>query len=143
MLSIKLVAVGKCESYFAEAVTEYAKRLTKYCNFEIAQIKNSDIKGETDAIRPHLKGYVILCAIQGELVSSESLAAKLEKLSHTTSSITFIIGGSDGVGNYLDGLIHEKISFGRATFPHQLFRVIIAEQLYRSFTILNNEKYHK
>jgi len=143
MLSIKIVAIGKCESYYFDAVAEYTKRLSKYCNFEIIQIKNSDIKGETDAIRPHLKGHVILCAIQGELVTSESLASKIDKLSHTTSAITFIIGGSDGVGTHLDNQIHDRVSFGRATFPHQLFRVMLTEQIYRAFTILNNEKYHK
>jgi len=144
MLSVKIIAVGNLESYFAEAVAEYVKRLGRYCNLSIIQIKHSDQKHEVAEIKKHLtKGAVCLCDIGGTIVSSVDMAKKLEQVSMSPGAITFIIGGSDGVGNLLDDVNHEKISFGRITLPHQLFRVILVEQIYRAFTILNNEKYHK
>ena len=141
VLNIRLIAVGTLkEKYFADAVAEHAKRLSKYCKFEIVEIKESTVKKETDAIKEKIKGYSILCDIKGELITSESLADKINKLTQINSAITFIIGGSDGVG---DISVNEKISLGRITLPHQLFRVVLAEQIYRAFTIIKGEKYHK
>ena len=141
MLHIRLVVVGSLkEKFYADAVSEYVKRLSKYCKFEIIEIKESTIKKESEQIAEKIKGHSILCDINAGLVSSEELATKFEKLAQCTSIITFIIGGSNGVGELM---VDEKISFGRATFPHQLFRVILAEQIYRAFTILKGEKYHK
>lgn len=143
MLNVRLLAVGGLkEKYFADAVSEYAKRLTKYCKFEIIEIKESTVKKETEAIGEKVKGYAVLCDIGGELVTSEILATNLEKISMTNSAVTFIVGGSNGVD--IDGLnINERISFGRLTLPHQLFRVVLTEQIYRAFTIIKGEKYHK
>ena len=144
MLTVRVVAVGTLkEKFFVSAVDEYVKRLGKYCKFEIIQVKESGPKKEAEEIRAKLRGYVILCDVMGELVSSEGLAKRFEDLSMDTSTITFVIGGSDGVGGYLDDVADEKTSFGKITLPHQLFRVVLVEQIYRVFTILKGEKYHK
>ena len=141
MLNIRIVAVGCLkEKYLVDAVAEYAKRLTRYCRLEIIQIRESDIKTETSEIQTKLKGHVILCDIGGELFSSAQLSQKIQSLSQTTSCITFVVGGSNGVGQLT---VNQCLSFGRITLPHQLFRVILVEQIYRAFTIIKGEKYHK
>ena len=141
MLHIRLVVVGSVkERFYVDAIAEYTKRLSKYCKYEIFEIKESTVKKETEQIAERIKGYSILCDIGGGLASSEEMAGKFEKLSQTTSVITFIIGGSDGVGELM---VDERVSFGRITFPHQLFRVVLSEQIYRAFTIIKGEKYHK
>jgi len=132
MLSIRIVAVGGLrEGYLRDAVAEYQKRLTKYCKLEIIEIK--------EGAPVPLKGHCMLCDIGGEMVTSEGLASKIEKLSMTGNMITFVIGGSDGI----DVDVKDRISFGRITLPHQLFRVVLVEQIYRAFTISKGEKYHK
>lgn len=145
MLSIRVVAVGSIkETFYEEAIAEYVKRLGKYCKFELIEIKENDIKNETAAIRQKLKGHVFLCDIKGALVTSSEFANYFSSLAVSgTSSVTIVVGGSNGVGNYLETDVNEKISFGRITFPHQLFRVVLVEQIYRAFTIINGEKYHK
>jgi len=144
MLHIRIVAVGTVkESFWTDAIAEYTKRMPKYCKFEILQIKESTVKKECEEISAKLKGYVFLFDINGTAISSDDLSNKIAKISQTASTITFVIGGSDGVGIYLDNVINEKISFGRITLPHQLFRVVAVEQIYRAFTIIGGEKYHK
>jgi len=154
MLNIRLWVVGGLrEKFFAEAAGEYARRLTKYCKFEVFEIKESTVAKETEELRSRMvradgavKGYVFLCDVGGGLVTSLGLAKKLEKISAIHSTVNFIVGGSNGVGAALDSLIGaagEKISFGKITLPHQLFRVVLTEQIYRAFTILKGEKYHK
>ena len=145
MLSVKIVAVGSIkESFFEEAIAEYEKRLSKYCKFEIIEIKESDSKNEAIAIRQKLKGFVMLCDVGGRQVSSVELSDSFFNLGVMGSStVSIVIGGSHGVGNCLDDVVDEKISFGRITFPHQLFRVVLVEQIYRAFTIIRGEKYHK
>jgi len=138
MLNVKIIAVGAMESYFADAVSEYVKRLGKYCKLTIVPVKC-----DSQITRHITKGTVILCDIKGTPISSEDMARKIEQVSMSPGAVTFIIGGSDGVGNHLDDIAHEKISFGDITLPHQLFRVVLVEQIYRAFTIINNEKYHK
>jgi len=144
MITIRIVAVGTLkEKFFVDAVAEYVKRLGRFCKLEIVQIRESDPKQECGDIRRQLRGHVALCAIDGELVTSEGLAAKLENLSQVTSCVTFVIGGSDGVGNHLEDVVAERISLGRITLPHQLFRVVLVEQVYRAFSINSGAKYHK
>ncbi|MCL2755463.1 MAG: 23S rRNA (pseudouridine(1915)-N(3))-methyltransferase RlmH [Firmicutes bacterium] len=144
MLTIKIIAVGTIkEKFFTDAISEYVKRLGKYCKLEIIQVKESDIKRECEEIKTKLRGHVFLCDINGQSVSSVGLSKRVENISQTSSTISFVIGGSDGVGNYLDDVVSEKISFGGITLPHQLFRVILVEQIYRAFTIAKGEKYHK
>ncbi|MCL2570088.1 MAG: 23S rRNA (pseudouridine(1915)-N(3))-methyltransferase RlmH [Firmicutes bacterium] len=144
MLNIRIIAVGSIkDKYFTDAIAEYTKRLQKYCKLEIVQIKESNPKQECEQIRTKLKGHIILMDIKGTQISSEILANQFEKIAQSSSQITFIIGGSDGVGKYLDEYVDDKISFGAITLPHQLFRVILVEQIYRAFTIIGGEKYHK
>ena len=145
MLNVRLVAVGNIkESFFEDAIAEYVKRLGKYCKFEIIEIKESDIKTEAAAIRQKLKGHVFLCDIKGALVTSNEFSDYFFNLGLMgTSTVTIVVGGSNGAGNYLDDVVNEKISFGRITLPHQLFRVVLVEQIYRAFTIIRGEKYHK
>jgi 23S rRNA (pseudouridine1915-N3)-methyltransferase len=144
MQHIRLVAVGNLkDAYYGVAVCEYAKRLGKYCKFEIVEIRESNPKTEMQDIIKNLKGHVILFDINGTEISSPALADKIARLAQTAPTITFIIGASDGVDPAIAPHVHERISFGKITLPHQLFRVIAAEQIYRAFTIINNEKYHK
>lgn len=145
MLSVRLLAVGSIkETFFEDAISEYVKRLSKYCKFEIIEIKEGDTKSEAAAIKQKLKGHAILCDIAGRQVSSVEISDCFFNLGVMgISAVTIIIGGSHGVGNYLDEAVNEKMSFGRITFPHQLFRVVLVEQIYRAFTILRGEKYHK
>jgi 23S rRNA (pseudouridine1915-N3)-methyltransferase len=144
MLHIRLIAVGTIkEQFYMDAIKEYTKRLSKYCKFEVIQIKETTMKRECVDIIDRLKGHVFSFDRSGDQISSEDLANRIGKLSQTTSEITFIIGGSYGVGHYIDKHVNEKISFGKITFPHQLFRVVAVEQIYRAFTIQSNEKYHK
>ena len=131
------------EKYFTDACAEYLKRLTRYCKPEIIQINESNPSNETREIISKCKGHTILCDINGDLISSPDMAQKIANLSQTNSTITFIIGGSDGITPEINAAIRDRFSFGRITLPHQLFRVALLEQIYRAFTINNGEKYHK
>jgi 23S rRNA (pseudouridine1915-N3)-methyltransferase len=145
MMNIRLIAVGGIkETFYEQAISEYMKRLTKYCKIEIIEIKEGDIKSETDAIKQKLRGQVVLFDVGGRQVSSVEFSDLFFNLGVSgSSSVTLVVGGSHGVGNYLDGVASEKISFGRITYPHQLFRVVLVEQIYRAFTIIRGERYHK
>ncbi|MCL2846659.1 MAG: 23S rRNA (pseudouridine(1915)-N(3))-methyltransferase RlmH [Firmicutes bacterium] len=144
MLTIRIVAVGGLkEKFWSDAIAEYQKRLGKYCRMEIVEIRESNPRDESREITTKLRGHVILCDINGPLVTSDGLSARMNTLSQTTSAITFVVGGSDGVHETLSQHINERMSFGRITLPHQLFRVILIEQIYRAQTITRGEKYHK
>ncbi|MBQ3468949.1 MAG: 23S rRNA (pseudouridine(1915)-N(3))-methyltransferase RlmH [Bacilli bacterium] len=150
---IKIVCVGKIkEKYLQDAIAEYQKRITKYDNIKIIEIKdtttddvNKNLLTEEKEIRKHLNNneYKIVLDIEGKELSSEELAVKLEKTYLESSNITFIIGGSYGLSNGIKSEANYRLSFSKMTFPHQLFRVILLEQIYRSFKIINNETYHK
>lgn len=159
-MKITILAVGRLkEKYFTNAVQEYSKRLGRYCKLEI--IETADEKtpdnastGEGNIIRAKEAGrlkkyikdnaYVIALAINGKQVSSEGFADKLDKLAiNGTSHIIFIIGGSTGLDNSILEIADEEISFSLMTFPHQLMRVILLEQVYRAYRIINGEPYHK
>lgn len=156
MVKIRLVAVGRIkEKYYAEAVAEYAKRLRRFCDFEIVEVKEENYDKQTfgeiskilfaegERIEKAVKGYAVALAIEGEKISSENFAARLKKLiDEGKGEITFIIGGSYGIENAVKDKA-KKISFSDMTFPHTLMRVIFTEQLYRAFTIINNAEYHK
>jgi 23S rRNA (pseudouridine1915-N3)-methyltransferase len=144
VVKIKIVAVGGLkEKFWADAVAEYEKRLQKYCKFEIVQIRESSVRSECAEIATKVAGHVILFDVAGAEITSVDLAKKIAGIMQTKSTITFIIGGSDGIGDGGDIKIDERISFGRITLPHQLFRVVAVEQIYRAFTILGGEKYNK
>ena len=157
---ITLVTVGKIkEKYLRDAVAEYVKRLGKYCKLEIIEVadeKTQERASETEemAVRSkegerilkHVKedAYVITLEIQGNQISSEELADKIEGLGvQGKSHVVFIIGGSIGLGMEVMKRSDYALSFSRMTFPHQLMRVILLEQIYRGFRIFNGEPYHK
>lgn len=159
MLKINIVCIGKIkEDFFKSAIQEYSKRLSKYCNLSIIELPdkvipdklNSSIENqikeiESNEIISHIPkdSYKICLALTGKQLSSEEFSSKISTLSLTNSSITFIIGGSLGMNDQLKNLCNEKICFSKMTFPHQLIRVFLLEQIFRAFKIINNEKYHK
>ena len=150
---IKLICVGKIkEKYLNEAIDEYKKRLSKYTKLDIIELPDSSYneidkvkKEEGKLILKHLKetDNVIILDIDGIELSSLELTNKLCRLESVNSNITFIIGGSYGLSEEVKKRANYSISFSKLTFPHQLFRVILLEQLYRTYKIRNNENYHK
>ena len=159
-MNIKLVTVGKIkEKYLKQAISEYSKRLSRYTKLEIIELSDEQapenlsdkeielIKNkEGERILSKIKDneYVISLVIKGTNYSSEELADKIEDLGiEGYSNITFIIGGSLGLSDDVIKRSNLKLSFSKMTFPHQLMRVILLEQIYRSFRIINNEPYHK
>ena len=149
---IKIICVGKVkENYYREAIEEYLKRLSKYTKVEVIEVndlnydKEKTIREESKLIIDKLNNndYKILMDINGEILDSVSLSKKLNDLMISNSNITFIIGGSFGVSEELKRMVDYRLSFSILTFPHQLFRVVLLEQIYRRFKIINNEEYHK
>ena len=152
MLTINLVCVGNLkEKFWQDTEREYAKRLSKFCNLKIIEIEEANEAKEIDkilafegkSILSHCKGYGILMAIEGKNLSSEDFAKEIQSLSLETSQITFVIGGSYGVSKEVKDKILKKISFGKSTFPHNLARIMLLEQIYRAFMINSGAKYHK
>lgn len=159
-MKITLIAVGKIkEKYFTDAIAEYAKRLSRYCKLEIIEVADEKTPdGASEALENQIKekegerilskvpdsAYVVALAIEGKQLSSEELADKMEKWNvNGVSHLVFIIGGSLGLTPKVLNRADFKLSFSRMTFPHQLMRVVLLEQIYRSFRIRNNEPYHK
>ena len=143
---IKIICVGKIkESYIKEGILDYQKRISKYHKIEIIEVMDSNIDEEKDRILKYIdkKDYLITLDIEGNNLSSLELADKIDKTFITNSNITFIIGGSNGIHKDIKDLSNYSLSFSKLTFPHQLFRLILLEQIYRCFKILNNETYHK
>ena len=150
---IKIITVGSLkEKYLKEAVEEYSKRLRKYTDIEMIEIKDEGLlpplqamEKEREKIKKHLseKDYIITLEIEGKELSSEELAKKLEDIQMINSNITFIIGGSYGIEKSIKEKAKFHLSFSKLTFPHQLFRVLLLEQIYRAFKIMNHESYHK
>lgn len=144
---IKIICLGKLkEKYLCDAVNEYKKRISKYSKIEIIELSDlDDLKKEKELIEKHIgnKDYVITLEIEGNSISSVELANKIDNIFNTNSTITFIIGSSTGLHQDIKNRSNYKLSFSKLTFPHQLFRVILLEQIYRSFKINNNETYHK
>ena len=143
---IKIICVGKLkEQYLKDAMIDYSKRINKYQKLEIIEIPDSNIEEEKSKILSKIKNeYVILLDIKGEMLNSVSLSKKINNLFiDGKSDIVFIIGSSEGVSEEVKLRSDYQLSFSHLTFPHGLFRVILLEQLYRSFKIINNETYHK
>lgn len=158
MMNISLICVGKLkEKYLRDAVAEYEKRLSRFCRFKTVELADEKIPDNaSDAVSHSIlerEGERILAAagdmpiiamcIEGALVSSEELAAKVDDLAMRGGRAAFVIGGSLGLSDAIKSRASAKISFGRITLPHQLMRVVLAEQLYRAFKINNHESYHK
>lgn len=159
-MKITVISVGKIkEKYYRDAVKEYEKRLSRYCKFDIIEVedeKTPDKAGAADKLRIQLKeaerilkhikddAYVITLEIEGGSYNSIELSEKIEKLGiQGVSHIQFIIGGSLGLHNNIRERSDFALSFSKMTFPHQLMRVILLEQIYRSFRIMSGEPYHK
>lgn len=142
---IKVICVGKLkEKYLVDACLEYVKRINKYTRLEIIELKDSDVVREKDEILKYInKDYIITLEIEGEMLDSPTLSRKIDNIFLNNSNITFIIGGSEGLHQDIKKISNYNLSFSKLTFPHQLFRVMLLEQIYRSFKIMNNEKYHK
>lgn len=159
-MKITLITVGKIkEKYLRDAIAEYNKRLSRYCKLEIVEVadeKTPDQASETveenirakegERILKYIKDdmYVITLEIDGKMLSSEEFAGKIESLGvQGKSSIAFVIGGSIGLGKEVLRRSDYTLSFSKMTFPHQLMRVILLEQVYRGYRIINGEPYHK
>ena len=159
-MNISLITVGKIkESYFRDAINEYQKRLSRYCKLEIIEVadektpdhasevvENQIKEKEAERILKYIREdtYCIALAIEGKKTDSVSFARHLDKLGILgKSNICFVIGGSLGLHTSVLNRADEKLSFSDMTFPHQLMRVVLLEQIYRCYRIINNEPYHK
>lgn len=149
---IRIICVGKIkENYFKDAILEYKKRISKYTKLEIIEINDyaldvkTTLKKEGDEILKYIDNshYNIVMDINGEQLDSVSLSKKINNIFINNSTINFIIGGSYGIDERVKEKSNYRLSFSKLTFPHQLFRIVLLEQIYRSFKILNNEEYHK
>ena len=159
-MNIRIIAVGRIkEKFLTLAILEYAKRLNGYCRLEIIEVKDEKIPEnaseaqrrkaveiESSRILSYLKDEEILATleIQGDQLDSPTFARKIENYGiQGKSQITFVIGGSIGLSPEITSRSQWKCSFSKMTFPHQLFRVMLLEQIYRSFKIIRGETYHK
>lgn len=159
-MKVTILCVGKIkEKFYRDAIAEYEKRLSRYCKLEIVEVadeKTPDNASETaelqikekeaERMEKYLKdgAYVIALAIEGKQSDSVELSEKIEQLgTGGISHIIFIIGGSLGLAESILKKADYKLSFSKMTFPHQLMRVILLEQIYRSYRIMNHEPYHK
>lgn len=158
MIKIRLVCVGNLkEKFLVEGVGEYAKRLQKFCSFDIievaeakafSKISDSEINTikeiEGESIISKLKGFVIALCIDGKQYSSEDFSQVIQDLiNEGKGEITFVIGGSYGLSDKVISKSNLKLSFSKFTFPHQLMRLIFVEQIYRAFNIASHSAYHK
>ena len=159
MLNINIVCIGKIkENYLKDAISEYSKRLSKFCNLNIIELQDEKLPNKlNDSIINEIKNkectkmiqsikkesYIICLDLKGKEFSSEDFSKKIEDIAlNFNSSITFVIGGTLGLNQEILSLSSEKICFSKMTFPHQLIRVFLLEQLFRAFKISNNETYH-
>ena len=159
-MRITVLAAGKVkEKFYTQAIEEYAKRLSRYCRLEILQVADEKTPdGAGEALENQIRqregerilakigdhDYVIALAIEGKMLDSEELAKKLGQLAvGGASHLVFVIGGSLGLSGAVLERADYRLSFSKMTFPHQLMRVILLEQVYRGFRILNHQPYHK
>ena len=160
MIHINIICIGKIkEKFFRDAIDEYSKRLGKYCTLKINELPDEKIPNnasekdfilikekECNNILNYIKkdSYIICLDLKGKQFTSEEFSKKIENISwNYNSCITFIVGGSLGISEKILNISNESISFSKMTFPHQLFRIFLLEQIYRAFKISNNEAYHK
>lgn len=159
MIHINIVCVGKIkEAFFRDAISEYSKRLSRFCSLNIVELQDEKIPDKSNEkielaikekeganILSHIKkdSYVIALDLKGKEYDSVEFAHEIEKISINNSNITFIIGGSLGLSKDVITACDKLICFSKMTFPHQLIRIFLLEQIYRGFKIANNETYHK
>ncbi len=156
-MNIKIIAVGKIkEKYLKDAISEYVKRLSSFCSLSVIEVPAEDILDESlaekykdieaDKILSYIKkdSFVITLEIDGKSLSSEEFASKIKDISYSGINETvFIIGGANGLHKKVSDIASFKLSFSKLTFTHQMVRLLLLEQIYRSFKIINNEKYHR
>ena len=159
-MDITIIGVGKIkEKYFTDAIKEYSKRLKSYCNINIIEVQDEKTSENASFTEEELTrdkeadrilkvipkdSFIITLEINGKMLSSEDLATKISELGlYGNSKICFIIGGSIGLSKKVLSLSNFALSFSKMTFPHQLMRVVLLEQIYRAFRIINNHPYHK
>lgn len=159
-MNITVICIGKLkEKYWTAAIDEYSKRLKSYCSLDIIELKEARLpdkagpaeelavkEAEGEEILKKIKDnqYVITLEVKGKMLSSEKLAEKIDALGlEGNSNIVFVIGGSLGLSAAVSKRANFKLSFSEMTFPHQMMRVILLEQVYRAFKINRNEAYHK
>ena len=149
---IKIITVGKIkEKYLIDGISEYLKRINKYAKIELIEVSDFDydinktLEKEKDNILKYVsnKDYIITLEIEGNMLSSIQFAEKINNVFNYNSDICFIIGGSYGLHDEIKNMSNYKLSFSKMTFPHQMFRMILLEQIYRAYKINNNESYHK
>lgn len=145
MQKINIVCVGKIkEDYFRSAVSEYAKRLTRFISLNISEIaEGKSLDDEADAVLRAAKGYVVALCIEGKKFSSPGFAAEIKKLYDKGAEVSFIIGSSCGLSGKVKDRADLKLSFSDMTFPHQMMRVVLLEQIYRAYMINTGSDYHK
>lgn len=156
MIKVNVVAVGNVkEKYFSDGIAEYAKRLSRFCEFKIIEVEEENFKKaesgdvsvikerEGERILPHLKGRVFAMAIEGKRRSSEEFARLIQTAADSVGVMTFVVGGSYGLSEAVKSRADGLLSFSEMTFPHTLFRLMLTEQIYRAFTILGGSAYHK
>lgn len=160
MLSINIVCVGKIkENYLKDAIAEYSKRLSKYCNLSIIELQDEKVPDklndniineikykEAESMTSKIKrdSYIICLDLKGKQLTSEEFSQKIDDISlNFNSSITFVIGGTLGIGEQVLSMSNERVCFSKMTFPHQLIRVFLLEQIFRAFKISKGETYHR
>lgn len=159
MVHINIVCVGKIkEKFFRDAIEEYSKRLSRFCSLTITEVADEKIPEKSnenieEAIKQkeginilnHTKkdSYVIALELKGTELDSVQFSQEIEKISNLNSNITFVIGGSLGLSKDVLNRSNQQVCFSKMTFPHQLIRIFLVEQIYRAFKIANNETYHK
>ena len=149
---IKIITVGQIkEKYLQDAIKEYKKRLSKYTNIEVIEVKDEGlveevkaIKLEAEKIKKHIndRDYIVTLEIEGKQMTSVEFANKIDNILIENSNVDFIIGGSYGLSDDIKNMSRLHLSFSKMTFPHQLIRVFLLEQLFRGFKIQHNETYH-
>lgn len=149
---IKIITVGKIkEQYLIDAIKEYTKRISKYTKIDVIEVSDVDfdinktLETEKNSILKYIdnKDYIVTLDIEGNQLSSIDFASKINDIFNHNSNITFIIGGSYGLHKDIKDKSNFSLSFSKMTFPHQLFRVMLLEQIFRAYKINNNETYHK
>ncbi len=150
---IKIICLGKVkEKYLQDGIDEYIKRISKYTQVKIIELEDEGIKDDKVALKKekekilkylNTKDYIIVLDISGKEMTSLEFADKIDKTLIINSDITFIIGGSYGLDEEIKSISNYRLSFSKMTFPHQLFRLILLEQIYRAYKINHNEEYHK
>ncbi|MBQ9950078.1 MAG: 23S rRNA (pseudouridine(1915)-N(3))-methyltransferase RlmH [Clostridia bacterium] len=158
-MTVRIICVGKLkEAYLRDAFSEYSKRISRFCSFEVtelseyklpdspseAQVQKAVAEESAVILRTIQKNdYVIALDVGGTQLSSEEFSSRMSAAFMNSSSIAFVIGGSNGYNDAVRARANLRLSFSKMTFPHQLFRIMLAEQIYRAFKIASGEKYHK